>query len=44
MDRNPVIHPEVDLDADTALAVFDLCKNAITLMALDIRVSSQAAN
>jgi hypothetical protein len=37
MDRNPVIHPEVDLDADTALATFDLCKNAITLMAFDIR-------
>jgi hypothetical protein len=37
MDRNPVIHPEQDLDADTALATFDLCKNAITLMAIDIR-------
>ena len=37
MDRNPVIHPEQDLDADTALATFDLCKNVITLMAIDIR-------
>jgi hypothetical protein len=36
-DRNPVIHPEQDLDAETALATFDLCKNAITLMAIDIR-------
>jgi len=37
MDRNPVIHPELDLDIEMALATFDLCKNAITLMAIDIR-------
>jgi hypothetical protein len=37
MDRNPVIHPEQDLDAETALSTFDLCKNAMTLMAIDIR-------
>ena len=36
-DRNPVIHPEQDLDADTALATFDMCKNAIVFMALDIK-------
>jgi hypothetical protein len=38
-DRNPVIHPEQDLDKDTALATFDLCKNVILLMALDIKAS-----
>jgi hypothetical protein len=37
MDRNPVVHPELDLDTETAVAMFDLCKNAITLMAIDIK-------
>jgi hypothetical protein len=37
MDRNPVVHPELDLDTETAIAMFDLCKNAITLMAIDIK-------
>jgi hypothetical protein len=27
IDRNPVVHPELDLDTETALATFDLCKN-----------------
>jgi hypothetical protein len=36
IDRNPVIHPELDLDADTAIATFELCKSAIMLMAMDI--------
>jgi len=38
-DRNPVIHPEQELDSGTALAMFDLCKNAILLMALDIKAA-----
>jgi hypothetical protein len=36
VDRNPVVHPELNLDANGALAMFDLCKNAILLMAIDI--------
>jgi hypothetical protein len=38
-DRNPVIHPEVDLSAETALATFDMCKTAIVFMANDIMAS-----
>jgi hypothetical protein len=38
-DRNPVIHPELDLDAETALVAFDMCKNVIVLMALDIEAT-----
>jgi hypothetical protein len=38
-DRNPLIHPEQNLDSDEALAAFDLCKNAVLLMALDIKKS-----
>lgn len=38
-DRNPVIHPELDLDAETALVTFDMCKNAIVLMVLDIQAT-----
>jgi hypothetical protein len=37
IDRNPVVHPEQDLDSETALAIFDMCKNAILFMALDIK-------
>lgn len=37
MDRNPVVHPDQNLDHDGALLMFDLCKNAISLMAVDIR-------
>jgi hypothetical protein len=37
IDRNPLVHPELNLDSEGALMVFDLCKNAISLMALDIR-------
>jgi hypothetical protein len=36
IDRNPLVHPELILDREGALVVFDLCKNAISLMALDI--------
>jgi hypothetical protein len=37
MDRNPLIHPETDLDALQANTAFDLCRTAITFMALDIK-------
>ena len=36
MDRNPVIHPEVDLDAETALTSFEVSKLVIEYMAIDI--------
>jgi hypothetical protein len=36
-DRNPLIHPETDLDADEARNAFDLCRTAITFMAQDIK-------
>jgi hypothetical protein len=36
-DRNPLIHPEENLDKEEAMASFDLCKNVITYMAIDIR-------
>jgi hypothetical protein len=39
-DRNPLVHPELNLDADGALLMFDLCKNAIGLMVTDIKTSS----
>lgn len=38
-DRNPLVHPELNLDSDGALLMFDLCKNAVSLMAIDIRNS-----
>lgn len=38
-DRNPLVHPELNLDPDGALLIFDLCKNAISLMATDIKNS-----
>lgn len=34
-DRNPLVHPELNLD----LLIFDLCKNAVGLMATDIKNS-----
>lgn len=37
LDRNPLIHPEVNLTPDEALVIFDLCKNSISLMAMDIK-------
>lgn len=37
IDRNPLVHPELSLDRDGALLVFDLCKSAISLMAMDIK-------
>lgn len=36
-DRNPLIHPETDLDASQAEMAFDLCRTAITFMAMDIK-------
>ena len=39
MDRNPLVHPEQNLDNDGALLAFDLCKNAVSLMANDIKAS-----
>jgi hypothetical protein len=36
-DRNPLVHPELNLDSDGALLMFDLCKNAVSLMATDIK-------
>lgn len=38
-DRNPLIHPEDNLNDEDALVLFDLCKNAIVLMAIDIKNS-----
>lgn len=37
IDRNPVVHPDQNLDHDSALLMFDLCKNAISLMVVDIK-------
>jgi hypothetical protein len=37
MDRNPLIHPELNLDSGDALHVFDLSKNTLSLMAIDIK-------
>ena len=42
-DRNPIIHPELDLDQDGALSVFLLCQSVITLMAVDIIAVSKHA-
>src|SRR5205807_4190220 len=39
LDRNPLIHPEDNLDSDDALILFDLCKNAVALMVADIKKS-----
>jgi hypothetical protein len=36
-DRNPLIHPETDLDAEAASIAFDLCRSAIVFMATDMR-------
>jgi hypothetical protein len=38
-DRNPLVHPELNLDSGGAVLMFDLCKNALSLMALDIKNS-----
>jgi hypothetical protein len=35
-DRNPLVHPELNLDADGALQMFNLCQNAVSLMVRDI--------
>lgn len=39
IDRNPLVHPEQNLDNDGALIAFDLCKNAVSLMASDVKAS-----
>lgn len=39
-DRNPLVHPELNLDSDGAVLMFDLCKNALSVMALDIKNST----
>lgn len=39
-DRNPLIHPETDLNAQEANGAFDLCRTAITFMAMDIKNAS----
>jgi hypothetical protein len=36
-DRNPLIHPETDLDATEAYLAFDLCRSAIVFMTTDIK-------
>jgi hypothetical protein len=36
-DRNPLIHPETDLNAPQAHGAFDLCRTAIAFMATDIK-------
>jgi hypothetical protein len=38
-DRNPLVHPELNLDSEGAVLMFDLCKSALSLMALDIKNS-----
>jgi len=40
VDRNPLVHPDLNLDHDGALLMFDLCKNVIGLMAVDMKNSS----
>ena len=37
VDRNPLIHPQQDLNKDDAISSFDLCRNVITLMATDMK-------
>jgi hypothetical protein len=36
-DRNPLIHPETDLDRLQANTAFDLCRSAIIFMAMDVK-------
>ena len=36
-DRNPLIHPDIDLDAAQAHLAFNLCLAAISFMAMDIK-------
>jgi hypothetical protein len=44
LDRNPLVHPEQNLDSDGALMAFDLCKNAICLMVADMCAASRLSN
>jgi hypothetical protein len=43
MHRNPIIHPEDNLDEDKALILFDVCKSAIVAMASEIKVAGISA-
>jgi hypothetical protein len=43
MHRNPIIHPEDNLDEDKALILFDLCKSAIVAMVTEIKEARQIA-
>jgi hypothetical protein len=36
-DRNPLMHPEQDLNKDEAIRAFELCKSTIMCMAMDMR-------
>jgi hypothetical protein len=39
MHRNPIIHPEDNLDEDKALVLFDVCKSAIVAMASELKAA-----
>ena len=39
IDRNPLVHLELNLDSDGALLIFDLYKSAVSLMVVDIKSS-----
>jgi hypothetical protein len=43
MHRNPIIHPEDNLDEDKALNLFDLCKSAISAMTSEMSLAKQSA-
>ncbi len=43
MHRNPIIHPEDNLDEDKALILFDLCKSAIVAMTVEMKEAQEAA-
>jgi hypothetical protein len=42
--RNPIMHPEMTLDGDTAIEVFGLVSRVISAIAEDTAVRKQAAN
>jgi hypothetical protein len=41
MHRNPIIHPEDNLDEDKALILFDLCKSAIVAMTVEMNLAKR---
>lgn len=41
MHRNPIIHPEDNLDEDKALILFDLCKSAIVAMIAEMKEAKE---